>query len=409
MRRSLRLILPLAAILATGGASAQLRSDYDDIGHAREAMRVALEERDQAADRSTRLEREAAAASGAADRSRHEAAALAARIQQAEAGMDAAEARLALLRAARGRLQEELGREQRPVVELTAALQQFARRPAGLALLRSGSVQDVVHLRAILSNTAPEIDRRTQALRTRLARGRQLQQDTQQALAALRSEEETLSERRRQLAALEVQQRVASRQAGGSAAREAERALALAEQARDLDSLLGVLDAAGQRRDRLAALPGPVLRPDRPDQAPATTSTTPALADQAPASLGSARPPAPYQLPVTGRLVRGFGAPGVTGLSQGVTLAPRAGAQVVAPADGRVVFAGPYRGYDGIVIIEHSGGWASLVTGLSHLQAEVGDELVGGAPIGLAGADRPAITLELRQGGQPVSPLQYLE
>jgi septal ring factor EnvC (AmiA/AmiB activator) len=95
-------------------------------------------------------------------------------------------------------------------------------------------------------------------------------------------------------------------------------------------------------------------------------------------------------------------------LSQGLTFAPRDGAQVVAPAAGRVAFAGPYRGYGRIVIIEHEGGWTSLITGMARVDARVGDDLVGGAPLGIAGAPRPTITLELRRDGQPVNPLDYL-
>ncbi len=76
-------------------------------------------------------------------------------------------------------------------------------------------------------------------------------------------------------------------------------------------------------------------------------------------------------------------------MSQGVTLAPRANAQVVAPAAGRVAFSVPYRGYGQIVIIEHAGGWSSLVTGLARSDVSVGEQLVDGAPIGVAGPGWP--------------------
>jgi septal ring factor EnvC (AmiA/AmiB activator) len=119
--------------------------------------------------------------------------------------------------------------------------------------------------------------------------------------------------------------------------------------------------------------------------------------------------PQGYVLPVAGRLVSGFGvsAPGVP-VTRGVAVAPRAGAQAVAPAAGRVAFAGPYRGYGQIVIIEHAGGWTSLVTGLSRLDARVGDTLVTGAPLGIAGVGAPIVTLELRRDGEPVNPLQFV-
>ena len=403
-----RSILPLLVILFASGASAQLRPTYENVESTRAALQRAIAERERAAARSQRLEREAAAARDAADRSRRQAAALAARVQEAEAAVGAAEARLQLIDRAAQSLRDELGREQGPIVKLMAALQQFARRPVGLSLLRPGTVQDVVYLRAMLSNTVPEIDRRTAALRERLARSRQLQRAARQAVAVQRREEDTLAERRRQLATLEMRQRLASRNAGGSAAREAERALALAEDARDLDTLLGVLNEAAERRELLAALPGPVMRPVRPSDAPVVTPDTTA-GDRAPAMPHSERPPLPYRLPVEGRTIQGFGAPTAAGPSDGITLAPRARAQVVAPAAGRVAFAGPYRGYGRIVIIEHGRGWTSLVTGLESVQAEVGEDVVGGAPIGRASAERPAISLELRNGQQPVNPLPFLQ
>jgi septal ring factor EnvC (AmiA/AmiB activator) len=106
--------------------------------------------------------------------------------------------------------------------------------------------------------------------------------------------------------------------------------------------------------------------------------------------------------------VAGFGVAGDGGTSSGLTLAPRPGAQVVAPAAGRVAFAGPYRGYGRIVIIEHEGGWTSLITGLARVDVRVGDRLVAGAPLGVAGQGQPQVSLELRRDNEPVNPLQYL-
>lgn len=401
MKRAFLLLPALALVGASAGA---VRAPlYDDPGVTREAMRRALVERRAAEQRSERLEAAAVQAVEAAEKTAREAAALAARIQQAEAGISAAEARIALLDRERASLREELGSEQAPVIRLTAALQQFSRRPVALSVLRPGSVKETVYTRALLASAIPVVHERTAHLRAQLARGEELRQQTEQAVRVLRAEESHLAERRRQLAALETRHRLASREASGSAAREAERALALAEQARDLDALVGELDRAGDLRRRLAALPGPILRPARPEDAEL------AAVAPAPQPENTAAPaPSPYLLPVTGRTVRGFGAVGTAGLSTGISFAPRAGAQVVAPAAGRVAFAGPYRGYGRIVILEHEGGWTSLITGLARLDARVGDTLVAGAPLGIAGQAQPVVTLELRRAGEPVNPLQYV-
>ena len=235
--------------------------------------------------------------------------------------------------------------------------------------------------------------------------GNALEAEAAQALAALRQNESDLGQRRSQLAALETRQRLASRRVSGDAARENERALALAEEARDLDTLIGELDEAGELRTELAALPGPIMRPSDPG---ADTAAMPEKSrDRRDASAGRKLQ---FQLPVTGRTFAGFGTVDrATGIrNDGITLAPRGGAQVVAPAGGRVAFAGPYRGYDRIVILEHDGGWTSLVTGMARTDVRVGEELVAGSPIGIAGVSSPRVTLELRRSGTPVNPLEYL-
>jgi septal ring factor EnvC (AmiA/AmiB activator) len=153
-------------------------------------------------------------------------------------------------------------------------------------------------------------------------------------------------------------------------------------------------------REQLAALPGPVLRPaDLAAPLPPETAPPPA----------SAPPPRDFQLPVQGRTLVGFGARRESGLaSTGLTLAPARDAQVVAPARGRVAFAGEYRGFGRIVIIEHAGGWTSLVTGLARVEVAVGDSVIAGSPLGRASGGAQPVMIELRRDGEPVNPLQYI-
>lgn len=393
----------VATLLGCGMAAAQIANAIDSPEQTRAALNRAQNEAREAAARGQRLEAEARAATEAADKTAREAAALAARIQQAEAGIEAAEARIGLIDEQRQALARRLAARRGPLVRLTGALQKLARRPLALSALRPGSVRETVYLRAMLESAIPQVRQRTAALRAEIERSRALEQEAQQALAVLRTTEGELGNRRKQLAALETRQRLQSRQTSGEADREIERALALAEEARDLDSLVDQLDAAGSLRSELAALSGPVLRPGQPGQSrnltdeplPVPTATRPATA---------------FQLPVTGRTVAGFGESREGGVrTNGIALSPRAGAQVIAPAEGRVAFAGPYRGYERIVIIEHEGGWTSLVTGLARTDVTVGSDLVAGAPLGVVGGDEPEVNFELRRNGTPVNPLEYLD
>lgn len=392
--------LALLAGVRHGWAQSQVQA-IETTEDARKALAEAEALGKEARARAETLEAQAASAVAAADRTAQEEAALAARIQEAEARISANEAKIRLIGQERAGLRAELAQRQRPLVELTAALQRLSRRPAVLSLLRPGSLHDAVYLRAVLETMLPEVARRTAGLRAAIARGKALQAQAEQASAELRASQGELARRRQELAALEARQRIESRTASGNADREAERALALAEQARDLSGLVGELDKAGRLRDQLAALPGPVLRPAQPQAAQ--------VAAQVDATPPSANAPPQYLLPVSGRLVAGFGKSAAGRVqSRGISLAARGGAQVVAPGGGRVVFAGPYQGYGTIVIIEHGGGWTSLVTGLAALDTKVGRSVVAGSPLGIAGPGRPVLTLELRKDGQPVNPLDFL-
>ena len=402
-----RPIIAIAALLLLAGlfgrySSAQQDAGFADAATSREAIERALSERDAAEARALRLEQAADLARESADRAARQSAAIAARIQQSEASIAAAEAQLDLIETRRRRLAARLAERQQPVVRLTAALQRFSRRPLALSVMRPGSVKEMVFMRALLSSTVPEVQSRTTALRGEIDRVERLALEANQARDALRGSETELEIRQQELADLATRQRIASREASGEAGREAERALSLAEEARDLDALVGRLDEVGDRRNMLAALPGPIIRPPRPSESQVVTNLGPSA---------SARQSAPsgYQLPVTGQTVIGFGSPTESGVtSKGLTLSPRQGAQVVAPAQGRVAFAGPYRGYGQIIIIEHAGGWTSLVTGLARVDVNVGDDVLGGAPLGIAPQREPGITLELRRAGEPVNPLEFL-
>lgn len=356
----------------------------------------------EAAQRAEALTQEAGAAGEAVERTRREAAALAARIQQAEAGITAGEARLALVAEERRVLDARLAEEQQPLVRLSAALQTMSRRPLSLSAFQPGTLKETVYLRAVFASTLPQIRQKTEDLRSELAHRRALEEDAKLALELLRNSENALAVRKRELTALEGRQDIALRSARLVAARERERALALAEEARDLDALIDELGRAAALREELASLEGPLMRPAQPGAGRARPTK---VVRQASENVG----PGPFQLPVQGRTMVGFGETGEGGVrTSGLVLGPRPAAQIVAPGKGRVAFSGPYRGFGRIVIIEHGGGWTSLVTGLAKSDVEVGDRLVAGSPLGKASGDSPTITFELRRNGIPVNPLQHI-
>jgi len=259
-----------------------------------------------------------------------------------------------------------------------------------------------VWLRATLETMVPEVTRRTATLRSEIAHGRQLQDAARAQEASLERSQRDLAARQQELVTIESRQRIASRAATGNAGRESDRVLALAEQTRDLGALVNQLEADDSLAARLAALPGPMPRPADP------TSAAHVMRDE-PASAGPPLVRFAGILPAAGRLLSGFAETSATGSQHGVVLAPAPLAQVVAPAAGRIAFAGPYRGFGHIVIIAHDGGWSSLVTGLGRVDVAVGQMVVQGAPLGVAEPGHPRMSVELRKDGTPVNPMDYLK
>ena len=377
---------PGAGIILSGTGETSLRQEQA-------ALKAARIQSEQARDRSRRLEQQATAARDEAEQARRRAAAMAARIQQAEADIQAAQARIAIIARMQRAQAARLAARQEPVVRLTAALQMMARRPIALALVQPGSLNDAVHMRAVLGQILPVIQERTAGLRAELERSRALRATAEQATASLAQSQSDLRTGQAALRTLEAQKRLAEKDYRSNANLESDRALALGERARDIVDLMDRLQAAGDLREELAALPGPLLRPARPDLAMASS----------PARQRDPGGPPPYRLPVMGQLVTGMGELSESGVrSRGLTIATQSGALAVAPTAGRVVFAGPYRGYGQIIILDHGGGWTTLITGLQRLSAAVGDSVRQGDPLGNAASRRPSITVELRRNGRPV-------
>lgn len=374
-------------ILTATGAPAQTPVDQ------RIRLAEARTQSQAAAARSTRLDRAAAAERDQAQQARVREAAVATRVQQAEADIAAGQARIAIIDRLLGEQRAKLAAKQGPVARLMGALQGLAMRPAIISIVQPGSVDDLVHVRAVLASTLPVVRARTADVRAELAHTRRLQGQAALATRALAESRGRLETQRLALTRLEAEHRLRSRALGRDALFESDRAIALGERARDIVDLMDTIGDQASTRASLAALPGPLLRPQRPGEAATPVD---------PRGWTAAAPP--YRLPVAGRVVTGLGELSAAGVrSRGLTIETAPAAQAIAPAAGRVAFAGPFRAYGTIVILDHGGGWTSLVAGLASTNLRIGESLAQGSPIGRAGrGDAPRVTVELRRRDRAV-------
>ncbi len=388
--RPLQRCIVLAGTCALLGAAASSATPPDDpratLAQAEAAGRLASQ-------RAAQLSLAAQTAGEDSARARAAAVAVAARIQSAEADIATAEARIGFVEQLRAVQRTRLAEKQRPAVKLMTALQTMALRPPALALARPGTMSDLVHVHAVLAGLVPVLRSRTLDLRADVERGRRLRITADAALDARRQAQQSLVTERQRLVAIEARRRVASVAFASVAMTEQDRAIAMAEEARDITDLMGRIDTATAIQSRLASLPGPLMRPGQPGNARSLPVD---------GIVPVAAPPA-YRLPVVGRVVSGLGEMSENGVrARGLTIATAPAAQVVAPTSGRIAFAGPFRGYGMVVVIDHGLGWTTLLANLATLDVATGDQVDRGSPIGRAGDRDPTVTVELRRQGQPV-------
>lgn len=374
------MIVSLLALAPLSVAGALMAQAVPSLDAQQQALRDAKAKAVKAERRSEFLRQEASNAANAADRLVAQRAVMSAEMDAAAAQIEAANARIAIIARRQRAHRAQLGEESEPMLRLNSALQQMTGRPTALMIMQPGQRTDYIHLRAVMATVQPEIIRRTSALRQQIAVQNELRSQELVALKSLNDARSRLQSRRASLARLEGDARGKAGNFSADAAEEFEQAIAQGERARDLVANIDTLRLSGEKAAALAALDGPMLRSGAVSARPS----------------GSA-----YKIPQRGNLVFGFNELNPTGYRErGLRLALPPSSSVAAPAAGRVSFAGNYRSFGQIVIIEHGGGWTSLVTGLASLAVSKGQSVAQGTTLGQTRADRPEITLELRRNGR---------
>ena len=345
------------------------------------ALKQARAEQQLAENRAQQLENVARNARSETERLRAREAAAAQAIDAAEARITAADTNFRLISAAAALRRAELQREQQPIASLLAGLAMMARRPPLLAVADDSSTDEFVRVRVLLATTLPVIRTRTAALTAQLAESRRLAASTLSARAELEQSRQALLGRRQQFASLEAQAATASASAQGQALASGDVALAAGENVASLRSAEAGSRSAWALASELAAGEPAPARPLAPD--------------------GGLAPSLPYRLPVQASVTQGLGAVDTNGVrSRGLLFATGRGSEVVAPAAGLIRFSGPYGSHDGVVIIDHGGGWMSLLVG-------VASPLKAGARVGIGdplGRTLGQLEVQLSQNGRKMSP-----
>ncbi|WP_370676305.1 murein hydrolase activator EnvC [Pleomorphomonas sp. PLEO] len=327
----------------------------------------------------------------------------AARVQALEQSITDSEERLARGADNESRIRASLSARRDVLIAVLSTAQRIGRQPPPALVVSPEDALKAVRSAVIVGAVLPEIRLEAEALQSDLDA---LVAERTRAAAErdrLRADAAAIAEERQRLALLIDKKKTESEARSVDLATEKARAEELAKNARSLEELI-----SGMKK----ALPAAHT------ESPPSTASAPSVGGRLGPAIAFADAKGRVILPVRGVNLQSFGDDnGLGGASQGQSIATRAGARVVSPADGRVVYAGPFRSYGQLLILDAGDDYHIVLAGMERIDVQLDQFVLTGEPVGVMGNQRlasaaaldasvtqPVLYVEFRKGGTSVDP-----
>ena len=338
----------------------------------------------------------------------------AAKIRDTEANIDATQARLKPLDEKQALFEKSLAERRATIIEILAALQRVGRQPPPALMVNPEDALQAVRTAITLGAVVPEMRAQADALAGDLADLAAVRKQILAERDKLASDMQSLGREQLRMTLL-VDQRQ-KKQTIVEQTLDSERAHAtdLARQADTIKDLISKLEqdldpAARAKRDSARAIENDATKPHLA-----------ALGDPGRLSPAVAFPDmrGRMRLPVNGTRIRDFGgSDGSGGTQKGLSIVARPGAQITAPCDGWVVYAGAFRSYGQLLILNAGGGYHVLLAGMERISVDLGQFVLTGEPVAVMGdaaqasasitpavPKQPVLYVEFRKDGTPIDP-----
>jgi len=310
------------------------------------------------------------------------------------------------------------------LANVLAALQRMGRKPPPAIVVRPEDALASVRSAMLLGSVVPELRVEAEALATDLQHLVALKTEQSRERDRMRADASALAEERTRIEYLVEDKRKARDRSEQQLAEEQAKSEALAKSATSLKGLIA--DLEGQ-----IAAAADAAEAAKKAEAANQAAMNDGRAPRSPESLGSADRIAPavafastkglLPRPANGVQLKAFGDPdGLGGTTQGLSIATRAAARVSSPSDGWVVYAGPFRSYGQLLIINAGGGYHILLAGMERIDVELGQFVLAGEPVALMGsrllassstvgigATQPVLYVEFRKDGNSIDPAPW--
>ncbi len=348
------------------------------------------QDRKEAEAKKAELEKQAKEMSSELDDTKNTLVEIAARIKKNETRLNELDKRMESNRKEQDDIQKRLKKDKNSIGNLVLALERLDRTPPEAILARPGAPLETAQSAMLLQSILPDIYGRAEALKKDLTRLDEILNDMEKDKAEVRSTAAELLQRQEEIGGL-LKKRKGLYAKTRTDIKEQE--VALREISTRADNLKDLVDRIEEREQE------------------ARTGSGSGESSRA----GFARPtPIPKsgsaQLPISGMIRTGYKQTDDIGAeSQGLTIEGRSGALVVSPMGGVVRYAGYFKNYGQIIIVEHQKDYHSLIAGLSRIDTVVGQSVAAGEPVGTLAKSsseggKPTLYYELRLNGEPVNP-----
>ncbi len=286
-------------------------------------------------------------------------------------------------------IETRLKKDRNSIGDLVLALERLERTPPEAVIARPGAPLETAQSAMLLQSILPDIYKRAESLKKDLKRLDTIIAELQEDQTEAKRASAELAEKQKTAASL-VKERKNLYAKTRSDIKEQEVALReISARSDNLKDLVGKLET--YENDRTQQVAGEAGR-----AAPARATPMP--------KAGSA------QLPISGTILVGYKDTDAIGAeSQGLTIQGRSGSLVVSPMGGVVRYAGYFKNYGEIIIVEHQKDYHSLIAGLARIDTVVGQSVAAGEPVGIlaktaSDGGMPTLYYELRLSGEPVNP-----
>ncbi|HLA01403.1 MAG TPA: peptidoglycan DD-metalloendopeptidase family protein [Aestuariivirga sp.] len=320
-------------------------------------------------------------------------------IQSQETAITAAEERILKLRKEEITLRADLAENQEVLSELLAGLQRLEQNPPPALVVEPNDVLAALRGAMMFGTIVPELRSNAEILGEKLARLDKIRLAVEKEKATLNGSIINLKTFQVDLGQLIIQKKQLVFDSSGKLEEEKRRSGELARKAKSLKQLIADLAAARLKEEAKKTKLALALEAERKRQEEFLLRPSVAF------SSTKGR----LEYPVQGQILKRFGQDdGLGSELRGMAVATRALAQVTAPADGKVEFAGPFRSYGQLLILDAGEGYLVLMAGMKEISADIGQTVRAGEPVGIMGKGPSSVTL-LGDQIQEARPVLYVE